>query len=74
MLRLLGVVPLRKGKLPPLPHPLETGEARRKADDGTELHNPDWTVGILAPASQAYVQVTADLALQKDKASITGLH
>lgn len=67
MLHLLGVVPLRKGKLPALPHALVDGEPHRIAAEGTELHNPDWTVGLLAPASQAFIEMTAALALQQEQ-------
>ena len=67
MLRLLGVAPIRKGKLPALPHPLNIGEPRRKAADGTKLHNPDWLVGMLAPSSQSFIEMAATLALQQEQ-------
>ncbi|KJA24791.1 hypothetical protein HYPSUDRAFT_200339 [Hypholoma sublateritium FD-334 SS-4] len=71
MLRLLGVTLLRRGKLPSLPRPLDAGEPSRKAQDGTDLHNPDWTVGLLAPTSRAFIEMAAALALQQEQATPT---
>lgn len=67
MLNLLGVTPLGKGILPSLPHALDDGEPPRKAADGTDLHNPDWMAGLLAPTCHAFVEMAAALALQQEE-------
>ena len=51
-----------------LPTPLETGEPRRLAPDGsTTLYTPDWNNSVVAPLNEEFVEAASDQVLDKCK-------